>query len=131
MRRCIQSPVSLNPEARPRRRAAAGVREALVKHAGVGRHPIRERPVLMGCLKHHGLDVFPRRVEGELGRRAAGLRRRRRDRVRLLVWSGPRWREGGRSHVLREAERAGGQGAGGQRVTRPVVFEDLNGQRGH
>ncbi len=85
----------------------------------------------MGRLKHHGLDVLPRRVEGELGRRVAGLRRRRRDRVRLLEWFGPRWREGGCSHVLREAERAGGQGAGGQRVTRPVIFEDLNGQCGH
>lgn len=110
------------------------MRKALIQHAGVGRHSIGQRriegPVLMGRLKHHGLDVFPRRVEGELGRRAAGLRRRRRDGVQLVVLFGHRWRKGRRGDVLREAERAGGQSAGGQGVTGPVVFEDLNGQRG-
>lgn len=137
VRRCTQSPVSLNgrhpcpdPEAQPH----PGSLEALVERGGVGRRPVGERcvegPVLMGRLEHHRLDVFARGVEGELGRGAAGLRRRGRDRVQLLVSSGHRRRERSRIHVLGEAERSGGKSAGGQGRTDPVVLKDLNGQRG-
>lgn len=86
--------------------------------------------------EEHRLHVPPRSVEGELRRRAAGFGRRGGERVQLCSGGQHHRRQRGRGEggvavgrSQRGNRRRGAEGPAEERSV-PVVFKDLDGQRG-
>ncbi|TNN73581.1 hypothetical protein EYF80_016176 [Liparis tanakae] len=121
---------------------AAGPRHALAQHPRVGGRPVGESQASVGpvCVvsrvgEDHRLRVPPRRVEGELRRGAAGFGGRGGQRIHFPSGGQERRRHGGGGVAFRAqgGSRGGGGGGGegsGEEGSGPVVFKDLDGQRG-
>jgi len=122
---------------------ATGPRHALAQHPRVGGRPVGESQASVGPVgvvsrvgEDHRLRVPPRRVEGELRRGAAGFGGRGGQRIHLPSGGQERRRHGGGGVAFRTqgGSRGGGGGGGGEgsgeEGSGPVVFKDLDGQRG-
>lgn len=133
-------PQSLRPESQP----TGGPRHTLTQHPRVGGRSVGESrapPVgPVGVLSRggedHRLRVPPRSVEGELWRGAAGFGGRGGQRVHLpsggeqLRRPGGGGGEGGVAFGTLMGSRGGGGQGPGEEGSGPVVFKDLDGQRG-
>ena len=120
---------------------AAGPRQPMIQHPCVGRRSIGESQASVGPVavmsqggEHHRLHVPPRRVEGKLRGRAGGFGGRGGQRVQLSSWwhRKRRQRGGGEGVTFSGTHRGdgGGRERPGEERSRPVVFKDLDRQRG-
>lgn len=128
---------TLHAESQP----TAGPWQPLIQHPCVGRRSVGESQASVGPVgvvsrggEHHRLHVPPRCVEGELWRRTSGFGGRGGQRVQLSSWWHQQRRQRGGGEGVTVSGTHRGDGGGGERPgeerSRPVVFKDLDRQRG-